>query len=217
MTARVKAPCGHHFCAATVRILFAERSFFLADIADDLSVSTNTLRSYTERLSLPPRNIDHHKRFAPALLRRLYEVEDLSCTEIAKRLNIHRDTVWRKARKLGFKRPTRNNYRHKIKWPADFDLMWRAGVRQTDIMATADGTVRYFRSVSNEARRRGLPPRTAGCQRRLISLDDYRAMRLGRAMASAARVEQAAMINAEMADKRRDNRMVGSEHARGVM
>lgn len=212
-----KAPCGFHFCAATVRILVAERSFFLSDIADDLGVSTNTLRNYTERLGLPPRNPDHHKRFPPALLRRLYEVEDLTCAEIGKRLDIHPDTVWRKARKLGFKRSVRNNYRRKVKWPDDFDLMWRAGVRQTDIMAAADGTLRYFRNVAKEAKRRGLPQRMAGCQRNLISMDDYRAMRLARAMAAAARIEQAAMINAEMADYLPNKRQVGDRQARGMM
>jgi hypothetical protein len=50
-----------------------------------------------------------------------------------------------------------------------------------------------------------------------MKVSEWREAHLARAMAASARIEQAAMINAEMSDKRRDNRMVGSEHARAAL
>lgn len=95
----------------------------------------------------------------------------------------------------------------------EFRMMWAAGVSTKDI-AEAFGC--YRKTVLREAHRMGLPPRHPGFTG-TCTLDQYQATRLRLSMAAAARVEQAAIINAEMADRTVNNVVVGSRHVRGVM
>lgn len=91
--------------------------------------------------------------------------------------------------------------------PDLFRAMWDANVGAREIAA-------YFglahpNSVSKRAREWGYPKRNCSKWNAISVLTFF--------MAKTARTEQAAMISAEMVDKRRDNRLVGAEHARGVM
>jgi len=77
-----------------------------------------------------------------------------------------------------------------------FREMWAAQVSIAD-MALFFGV--NPKSIRNHVTRLGLPRR--GARGTPITLDDYRAIKLRERMAEAARIEHAALINAEMVDQ----------------
>jgi len=95
-----------------------------------------------------------------------------------------------------------------------FKAMWTDGVSLAEIG-------RVFgvdpMTVSSWPPKYDLPRRQKGPHQISMKVSEWREAHLARAMAASARIEQAAMINAGMSDKRRDNRMVGSEHARAAL
>jgi len=212
-----KRPCGRRFCPAVVRILHPIAEMTQAQIAAIIGISQSSFGRQSSWLGLPSRYEDHYKNVSKSRLRQLYEVENLTCDDIAARLGCHRDTVWRKAQSMGLRRATKNKYAHRIVWPKDFDQLWMDGVLITDIMAAATTDLTDVRCVSREARRRGLPPRKKAARWTSITLHDYRQITLARAMRQAARIEQAAMINAELVDKTKNNTWVGAQYARGLV
>lgn len=210
-----KRPCGRRFCPAAIRILYPITAWRLTQIGAALGMSAHSVSRQADWLGLPRRRPEYFKPVSVAQMRRLYVEADLSIEDLGRALGMHPDTAMRKAKAMGLKKPTRNNYRHKVTWPAEFNQMWLDGVLIADIMAAAKTDLTDIRCVSREARRRGLPPRTKNRRWTAITINDWQQMRLASRLARAARIEQAAMINAELADRVIGSRYVGHQHARG--
>jgi len=199
-----RKPCGRRFCPAAIRVLHPVEDLTLAQIGAALGTSANSVSRQSDKLGLPMRYADHYKKISRATLRDLYEVKNLPGEDIAAALGVAVDTVWRKAKAFGLRRPAVNNYRTHIVWPAEFDQMWLDNVLMADIFAAAKTELVDHRIVAKEAKRRGLPSRQRGGARwAAITIEQWQQIRLARAMAKAARIEQAAMINAEMVDDQR--------------
>lgn len=212
-----KRPCGRRFCPAAIRVIYPVEELTQAQIGAALGIRPANVGRQASWLGLPSRYADHYKPVSAARMRRLYEVENLSLEAIAAQIGCDPQTVWRKAKNLGLRRPTTNNYARRIKWPADFNQMWRAGVLIADIMQAAVTEQVDVRCVSREARRRGLPPRNKGARWKAITMDEYRQINLAKAMAKTARIEQAAFISANLADRVTATRFVGHDHAKAAI
>lgn len=211
-----KRPCGRRFCPAAIRVLYPVEELRLTRIGAALGLSAHSVARQADWLGLKRRRPNYHKPVSVARMRKLYVEADLSIEDLGRALGMHPDTAMRKAKAMGLEKPSRNNYRHKITWPADFNQMWLDGVLIADIMAAAKTDLTDIRCVSREARRRGLPPRTKNRRWSAITITDWNQMRLGAKLAQAARIEQAAFIAADLADRVIGSRYVGHEHARGA-
>lgn len=138
---------------------------------------------------------------------------------IAEAMGMTRQGVQYWAARLGL--PSRAKLRRRKHDPALLAEMWAAGVSTSDI-AQHFGLAHHA-CVSTAARCMGLPRRQRGPSGRMnggwrptITAAAFFEARLAQRMARSAREEQAAMIAAEMVDRREDNRPVGIDHARGV-
>ena len=130
---------------------------------------------------------------------------------IAKAVGLSHSQACRRARDIGLAikargRPSRFD-------DATFAAMWNAGVVRADIAAAFDTSPTYVTAI---AKRLDLPSRKHGSTRKLTA-EEFDQTRLGIAMAATAAAEQAAMINAEMADGCGSAGMlVGAKHARAA-
>ena len=132
-----------------------------------------------------------------AAIRRAWSDLSKTSTEAARSVGLSRVGLWSRARKLNL--PARPDGRRVVIPSEVLSPLWNANVRVADIAAFYGCPTA---SVSQSARRYGLPRRPKGKQR-LISLDDYRQHLLGKIMArdtccaAAARKNQAARFAAE--------------------
>ena len=131
--------------------------------------------------------------------------KSVTCRVIALQVGLSEKGLTRRAKAMGL--PLRGFCTKKLSIGdgAGFTALWRAGI-------SLDEIARYFgvtcRTVSNTRVRLGLTQRIPGT-RPAMTLAEYRDTLLARAMSRDARLEQARMILAEMAD-RVENRMVGA-------
>ncbi len=138
------------------------------------------------------------KVISNADFRRLWLDESLTTIEIGKLLGISQEAVCERARARRFP-PRRMGPPSLIRDKDIFRAMWDAGVSVADISAhfgVAERTARDMR------RSLGIP-RRAGGKHTTITLRDFLQARLAERMAEAARIEQAALRNAEMWDDMR--------------
>lgn len=154
----------------------------------------------------------------------LWNNHKVTTQRIADAMGITRQGAGWHAKRLGL--PSREKVRRRLADQDALTEMWLAGVSAKEIAAHF-GMAHHSCAVT-AARKLGLPRRQRGPSGKMnggwlptITAEQFFTDKaqgvLGARMAEAARTEQAAMINAELVDKRRDNRLVGSEHARRVM
>jgi hypothetical protein len=153
------------------------------------------------------------KRISPARFREIWMDHSISRDEAAARVGMSARYMQDIASRMGL--PRRPNYSRPkvITNTALLRDMWAAGLSTRDI-------ARAFncgpQTVNRKARAIGLPSRHRGFTGR-ISLAEYMADTAILAMQKAARVEQAAIINAEMADfQRTGGHAIGFQHAKGL-
>ena len=146
---------------------------------------------------------------------RMWHDHALTYQDIADALKITKRGLYQRAKTRSF--PDRRP----ILWAQmdgfddEFPMMWRGCVRGDDI---AKHYGRSVAAVEKKARQLGIRRgRTVNRHHPGITMELYQAVRLRLAMARAARIEQAAMINAELVDRVADNNWVGIKHARGQM
>lgn len=136
-------------------------------------------------------------RVSRAAFERMWLDPTVTTDQIAARFGIHRSTVTPVGKRFGLPPRKQGSKRHAI--PAGFADMWAAGVRGADIAAHYGYSRNYLARVASNA---GLPPRKQGGHY-LMRLDDYLQVKMALSMARSARIEQAALINAEMVDDKR--------------
>jgi hypothetical protein len=144
---------------------------------------------------------------------------NIKTERIAQAMGVTRQAVQWRAKHMGL--PSREKNRAMKHDPKLLAEMWDAGVSSAAIAAhfgMADHT-----SASQAARKMGLRPRVRGPSGYrnggwlpTITVEEFTQIRLAKAMAAAARSEQAAMINAEMVD-RSGSGPVGYNHAQGLV
>lgn len=207
--------CGHPRCVAVVRMLWPESHVPIREIAETLGCSYATVHRQAETLGLGirPGNEWRYRRISDATIRANYHRRDATIHEIANEIGIDPRTLWQRAMSLGMKPRPKGRLFNLTVWPDDFDHLWLSGVPIKDIMRACPKPPKSESNVSLEASQRGLPRRRNGPQRNTISLEEARAKR---AMEAASKIEQAAMINAEMADFHHAGRQVGAQHAKGL-
>lgn len=144
---------------------------------------------------------------------RLWADTSLSQAEIGKALGISQAAVSMRGQTRGLPPRKSGPRRCKINL-ALLEEMWRAGVSAIGI-GKALGVCE--RTVRSRAAEMGLPRRTSHDARSYISLAAFAHQKLAKRMAEAARLEQAAMINAEMVDFDKAGRAIGLRHARGMV
>lgn len=124
-----------------------------------------------------------------------------------------RRALWIRAKAMGL--PPRRLGRPPIIAGPLFEAMWRSGVMSREIARVFGGCAQP--SVSQAARNAGLRPRKKGPQSGGITLDQFAEMQVLARLSRAAATEQAAMINAEMADGCGSaGQLVGAKHARAA-
>ena len=139
------------------------------------------------------------KRISEAEFRRMWADLSLSVTQIGERLGIGQTAVSSRAATRGLPaRPKRGG--RKVLDPEALSRLWLARVGISDIAAALGCDPK---TVRNTRKRLGLPARNPGRWKETVSLDDYRAEQLRRAMERSAREERAALRNAEMIDRNR--------------
>lgn len=152
-------------------------------------------------------------KVSPARIRALWMDHSRSVQQAADTIPMSGRHFAELARRMGLPRRPVNRPPDAITNKAEFRLMWNAGL-STDDIAEACGCHR--RTVLKQAHRMGLPSRHRGFKGR-CTVEQYRATKLRLLLEQAARIEQAAIINAAMADKGRDNRLVGIRQARALL
>ena len=151
------------------------------------------------------------KKFAIAAFRRAWQDPASTGVSVAKQFGIGHVVAIRLAHSLGLPPKPKGRPSNIVKDP--FVEMYLADVRLAD-MATVFGT--SIGSMSKAAKRLGLPPRGKGHRATMTAaaFDQFRHLR---DMSRTAAAEQAAMINAEMADGCGSAGMlVGAKHARAA-
>ena len=151
-----------------------------------------------------------HVRVSVAAIRAAWLNPSISVQEAATAVGYkRRKALWKRAKGLGL--PPRPMGRKPVIDGALLAEMWLSNVSSHDI-AHHFGVKQP--SVSQAARKAGLPPRRGGPQMGVMRIHEFW---LRRALAVSARMEQAAMINAEMADGTgKAGMLVGQQHARAA-
>ena len=163
-------------------------------------------------------------RFNVAVFAALWQNHAVPTQRIADAMGITRQGASWHARRMGL--PSRAKVRRRLVEPELLAEMWLAGVSSREIAAHF-GMAHHSCAVT-AAKNLGLPRRKRGPSGTMNGgwlptitaaqfLSDKAQGILGARMAEAARVEQAAMINAEMADRDSCNRMVGFKQARELL
>lgn len=200
-------PCGAQFCPAATRIVWGIDYMLLTNSAKILGISPGTLIHRAGRLDLPTHARAKNKPKATmAAIRAAWADEKTNLKVLAANLGMSDIALRQRARSLGLPH-RKGSPKKRYFFPADFKLMWMAGVFAMDIAALV-GCKRS--TVSREAQKQGLPMRNPHAKAKQITIDQYRELRLWAAMAATARAEQDAIILSEMADRRVDNTTVGS-------
>lgn len=155
---------------------------------------------------------------------KLWNNHDIPTKRIADAMGITRQGVSWHAKRMGL--PSRGKVRWRLAEPDLLTEMWIAGVAAREIaahfgMSNPSCAVNAAKNMGLPRRQRGPSGKMNGGWLPTITAEQFFTTRnqglYGMRMAESARVEQAAMIAAEMADKRRDNnKFVGADHARGV-
>ena len=157
----------------------------------------------------------HFRRISHAAFKVAWLDRSRLLPELTKEFGLSGRALRERAKSMGLpvRAPLGREVAIKKKDEALFVYLYKSGVAINEIAA-------HFgisnRAVGNNRARLGLAPRDLGFMP-TTTISDLIQIELARHMAAASKVEQAAMIAAEMVDKRRDNRLVGAEHARGVM
>lgn len=154
-------------------------------------------------------------RISAEQIRRAWaDVENLRSIEDAgASVGLSRMQFYRRAKELGLgPRPHANAAVRPSKRPL-FEAMWRDGVSLVEIGKVFSI---HHMTVSTLAKQYGLPRRKLGGGQVCMKVTQWYEAQIVRAMARAARIEQAAMINAELVDRVGSNVMVGARHARGM-
>jgi hypothetical protein len=143
----------------------------------------------------PPRG----RQVTVAEFRRMWFDAELTLDDIGRELGICSRSVWQRAKHRGMPpRPSIIKPGPAPTLDAEAEAMWRACVRVEDI-AAAYGT--SVSTVHMHVHRRGVKrDRTVSRWHPGISIDDYRQIKLGEAMAASARETEAAIDLAEMRD-----------------
>lgn len=157
------------------------------------------------------------RSFNEAAFIALWNNHSVPVQRIAAAMGITRQGVSWRARSLGL--PSRAKVRAR---KADPDLlrdMWLAGVASAEIarhfgMASGDSAATAARMLGLPRRKRGPSGRMNGGWLPTITVAEFFEMKLAERMRVAAIIEQAAMINAEMADKVSSGARVGLQHAK---
>lgn len=149
-------------------------------------------------------------RVSNAEFARLYADRSLTLAQIGKMLNISQNAVTMRAISRGLKaRGNAKTHLARDVADADFADMWLLRVR-IDQMQRHYGCGRHV--IKQTARRLGLPMVSRRGYGLTIDIADFPAARLAARMKAAAAAEQAALINAEMADTI-GYRLCGAIHA----
>lgn len=136
------------------------------------------------------------KVVSEAAFRRMWMDLTIPREEIGALIGITPQSVMRRAKRRGL--PSRRDLARETCRSFDVDEfrdMWITGVRTKDILA-------YFGcsnpTTTEAAKRFGLPPRGKSWQYRGISIEEYREIQLGRAMAAEAKRRESRLRKAGM-------------------
>lgn len=155
----------------------------------------------------------HFRRIAPAVFRAAWLDRSRLLSELSVEFGLSERALRERAKAMGL--PVRASLGRELAIDGDraalFVMLWNAGACGPDL-------ARHFkvslRCVANTRERLGLDPRQNGWKP-TTTVSAIMEERLGRLMLRNARIEQAAMINAELVDRVADNNWVGMKHARG--
>ena len=156
----------------------------------------------------------HFRRIAPAVFRAAWLDRSRYLSDLSKEFGLSERALRERAKTMGLPVRAPLGRELSITGPNEalFIIFHRRGVAAPEI-------ARHFkvslRCIANTRDRLGLEPRRNGWKP-TTTISQIMEERLGHRMARAARVEQAAMINAEMVDRVSDNRVVGARHVRGM-
>lgn len=133
--------------------------------------------------------VNRGKVVSEAAFRRMWMDLTISREEIGALIGITPQCVMKRAKRRGL--PSRRDLKRETCRAFDVDEfrdMWVTGVRTKDILA-------YFGcsnpTTTEAAKRFGFPPRGRSWQYRGITIDEYREIQLGRAMAAEAKRREA--------------------------
>lgn len=141
----------------------------------------------------------HFRRISPAALADMWADRELTRAEIAQRVGLSDRGLTQRIKAIGLPLRGFANTKRPSIHPRDeplFRALWVAGVGCEEI-ATHFGC--DTRTVGHTCRRLSLPPRRPGTRPK-ATIEQFRQAQLGRVLALDAALEQAAIINAEMAD-----------------
>lgn len=140
--------------------------------------------------------VNRGKVVSEAAFRRMWMDLAITREEIGALIGITPQCVMKRAKRRGL--PSRRALAHETCRVFDVDEfrdMWVTGVRTKDILA-------YFGcsnpTTTEAAKRFGLPPRGRSWQYRGVSIEEYREIKLGRAMAQEAKRREARRREAGM-------------------
>lgn len=126
--------------------------------------------------------------------RRMWNDKGLTQQDIAKELGITTKSVWNRARARGL--PSRHINR-RCGLDAEAKAMWDAGVTAKDIAAEyglgVPTVYQYFRKMRGS--------KSGRVRRKIISMGDYRALQLAKAMAQSANETKAEMRKRNLEDR----------------
>ena len=169
--------------------------------------------SCTEATSL------HFHRASPAAVRAAWMDHSRRVKDIAAEFGMCHRALRMRAKGMGLPVRSKATKLHSVSPDQEpvFIALWDARVSLVDMAA-------FFRvcqtNIVNTRLRLGLPDRGRGARPRATVatiIAELQQSKLARAMAASASIEQAAMINAEMADRNSCNRMVGFKQARELL
>lgn len=153
------------------------------------------------------------KTVTNAELAQMWDDRALTYQDIADMLNITKRSLYQRAKTRGLPDRRPILWAQMDGFDEQFPMMWRGCVRSDDI---ARHYGRSIAAVEKKARQLGVRRgRKVNRHHPGITMELYQAVRLRLAMTCAARIEQAAMINAELVDRVSDNNWVGIRQARG--
>lgn len=156
-----------------------------------------------------------YKRVAATVFRAAWADRTRLLSDLSTEFGLCRRSLLNRAKALGLppREPLGRERAIGRNREADFKLFWRLGVGSRDLCEHFQISLRCVRTTRA---RLGLPMRPTGW-RSTITISQILEARLSLAMARNARVEQAAMINAELVDRVSENNWVGIRQARGMM